>query len=526
MSLFRSIATVGGFTLISRITGFIRDILLAHFLGAGMAADAFFVAFKFPNLFRRLFGEGAFNAAFVPLFAKELEEDLPDVHRHASKFSAQAFSWLFAVLFCFVVIIEIAMPWAIYLIAPGFDSVPGKIELAQDLARITFPYLLFISLVSLLAGILNSLHHFAAAAATPILLNLTLIASLFLLPSLTGSVAYALAVGVFLAGVVQFIWLYGHVYRKGFGMVLVRPRLSPKVKTLMRRIVPGIVGASIYQINLLVDTILATMVAQGAVSWLYYADRVNQMPLGVVGVAVGTALLPLLSRQIKADKIDLAHYTQNRALEFALLLTVPAASGLFFLAEPIVAVLFERGAFSLAETRMTALALKALACGLPAYVAVKVFAPGFFAREDTATPVKVAGVALVVNVVLNLILMKPFGHVGIAAATACSAWLNAIVLFWLLNKRGFFTLDSQMIRRGAGIVMASIVMGGCLYAVSAWIADRMPEWLHESEISRVPILIGLIALGKLTFMLTASMMGAFSVTEVIGMLRRTPTPKD
>lgn len=475
MSLIRSIATVSSFTMISRITGFVRDMVIANFLGAGLAADAFFVALKLPNLFRRFFAEGAFNAAFVPIYSGEIEEsDSKDKKENnkesAKKFGNEAFSMLAIFLLLFVILFEIVMPWAIYAIAPGFAEDTEKISLATELSRITFPFLLFISLVSLLSGVLNSIEKFAAAAATPVILNICMIASLFLLKPFVGSYAHALAVGVSVAGVLQLIWLMVQAKKYGVCPRFIRPRFTPKVNLLFKRIIPGIMGAGVYQINVLIDTILVSFVANGAVSWLYYANRLNQLPLGVIGAAVGTALLPLLSKQIKTsienggDEKEVRE-TQNKALIFSMLITVPATVGLIALASPIVSLLFERGEFGSNETHMTAIAMIALTVGLPAYVLIKVFAPNFFARGDTKTPVKIATASMVVNVILNFALMFPFGHVGIAAATSISAWFSVLVYIISLKKRGYLNFDKKMMISLVKIVLCSFIMWGALWGL-------------------------------------------------------------
>jgi len=514
MALLRSIATVGGFTLLSRVVGFVRDILIAAVLGAGTVADAFFVAFKFPNLFRRLFAEGAFNAAFVPLFSGTLEAEGKD---RAKVFAREAFSTLALILAILVAVMEIIMPWAMIVFAPGFADVPGKTELAVELSRITFPYLLFISLVSLLSGVLNSMGKFAAAAGTPVLLNLVLILALLGLTPFTPTAGHALAMGVAVAGVAQFVWLMIACAKEGIDLSLVRPRLTPEVKTLLRRIVPGAVGAGVYQINLLVDTILASLVADGAVSYLYYADRVNQLPLGVVGVAVGTALLPLLSRQLKAGDDGAALHSQNRALEFALFLTLPSAFALMVLSDPIIAVLFERGAFGAEQAAATAKALAAFALGLPAYVLIKVFTPGFFARGDTKTPVQVAIIALLANIAFNLVLMGPLGHMGIALSTSLSAWLNAMTLAWLLKRQGRFSLDPRLKTRLPRILLACGLMTTALYGGLVLGSD----WLSAGPLlARGGVLSGLIGLGLGTYLLSAQLFGAVALGEVKKLVRR------
>lgn len=517
MNLIRAVSAIGSMTLLSRVFGFLRDILVANFLGAGAVADAFVVAFRFPNLFRRLFAEGAFAAAFVPLFARSLEGEGRDAAR---AFAEQAFSVLALILFVFVAVVEIAMPWLMPYLAPGFDTVPGKMDMATELSRIAFPYLFFISLVSLQSGVLNAFGKFTAAAAAPVLLNITLIAAMlgFGMHGSEAEAGAALTWGVFAAGFVQFAWLAWHCKRAGFPVRFVRPRLSDKVRTLGRRILPVVFGASLYQINLLIGTILATMVSDGAVSYLYYADRVTQLPLGVVGIAVGTALLPMISRQLEAGKDAEANHSQNRGVEFALLLTLPATLALAVLAEPIVRVLFERGAFTPADALATATALIAYAAGLPAYVGIRVFTPGFFAREDTKTPVKIAALCMVVNIALNLILMQRYGHVGIAAASSVSAWLNVLMLVIILTKRGHYAPDARVLRRIVGIIAASAAM-----AFGLWYAgDTMAVHLSAGAVERTAALIVLIAGGLALYVVSARIFGAFTMADIRAAVSRKP----
>jgi putative peptidoglycan lipid II flippase len=511
MNLLRSIATIGGITMISRVLGFVRDILIAAVLGAGMLADVFFIAFKFPNLFRRLFAEGAFSLAFVPIFAGILETGGKD---KARIFAGQALSLLAWTLLCFVIVIEITMPWMMVGFAPGFVSEPVKFALAVDLTRITFPYLLLISLVSLMAGILNSHGRFAAAAATPILLNLCMIGAILGLARWMETPAHALAWGVAGAGAAQFIWLFVHCLRAGMRLRLGRPRLTPKIKMLIRRILPVAVGAGIYQINLLVDTIIASLLPAGSISYLFYADRVNQLPLGVVGVAVGTALLPLLSRQVKAGETSAAMHSQNRSLEVSFLLTLPAAAALVVIAEPIIVVLFQRGAFGVQEAKATAAALAVYATGLPAYVLVKTMVPGFFAREDTITPVKVAAVSMVANLVLNLLLMGPFKHVGIAAATAASAWLNAGLLALILKKRGLLQIDRRLRERLPRTLIASAGMATVL-VLGQW---ALTGHLSGDEVGRAAALAALVSVGLIVFALLAQLAGAATLSDLKDLL--------
>jgi len=503
MNLKKSIFTVGGYTIISRLLGFVRDILIANFLGAGMQADVFFVAFRFPNLFRRLFAEGAFSAAFVPIFSDLWEKE---GRRRAHDFADHAFTILALILICFLIIVEIFMPWAIYLIAPGFDKIPGKVELAIELSRITFPYLLFISLVSLQSGVLNSLGKFAAAAAVPVILNITIIVTLIGFTSKGVNPGYVLSWAISIAGIIQFLWLFYYCQKEGLPIWFKKPRLSSKIKLLGKRALPVVFGASLYQLNLLIGTILASFISDGAVSYLYYADRVTQLPLGVFGVSVGTALLPTLSRQLSAGDEDAAIKSQNKGLEYSLLLTIPSTIALIIIPEPIIMVLFERGAFDHQATLATCNAMIAFALGLPAYVLIRVLAPGFFAREDTLTPVRVAGVSMVLNIILNILLMQKLGYVGIAMASSVSAWANALGLAFILRRKGGLVLNKKLKARVLKNSLASLLMGAGLYLGSGFFDFSM----MTSEIERVSSLGVLVGFSMVVFGILIYFFGAFS----------------
>ena len=513
MALLRSIATVGGYTLMSRILGFARDILIAALLGAGPIADAFFVAFKLPNFFRRLFAEGAFNAAFVPLFSRRLASEGTAA---AQIFATSVLSVMVAFLYVFVTLSQIAMPFLMYGFAPGFTDDPEKFQLTIELTRITFPYLLFISLVSLLGGILNSLGRFAAAAATPIILNIVLIGALLGATPHLPTAGHALAWGVAVAGVAQFVWLVVACHRAGMPLPLHWPRLSPGVRRVLRLMLPGAVGAGVVQINLLIDIVIASLLPTGAISYLYYADRVNQLPLGVVGIAIGTALLPLLSRQLREGATEDARNSMNRGIEVALLLTVPAAAALLVIAGPIITVLFERGEFSAATATATAQALMAYTIGLPAYVLIKVLGPGYFSREDTVTPVKIAIVCVAVNVILNLTLIHILAHVGIALATALSAWLNAFLLAWILRKRGHHWFDDRLRSRVLRIFIASAVMAAVL-----WLALQAIGPVFEASIpTKIAALAALVLGGLGLYAVLSIATGAVVPSDLKRMLSR------
>jgi putative peptidoglycan lipid II flippase len=511
-ALLKAISTIGGFTMISRLLGFVRDILIASFLGASLVADVFFVAFKLPNFFRRLFAEGAFNAGFVPLFTRIHQTD---GDKSAREFAEQALSVLLLALFVLVTLFQIFMPWVMTALAPGFQGNEVKFNLAVDLTRLTFPYLMFISLVSLMGGVLNALGRFAAVAATPILLNICLISSLLVFAPYLPSSGHALAWGVAAAGAVQFLWLMWALQREGWLLRLRWPRLTPRVRELLVLMAPAAVGAGIVQINLVIDIILASLLPEGSISYLFYADRLNQLPIGVVGVAVGTALLPMMSRRIAAGDDAGAAQALNRATEFSLLLALPAAMALVVIAEPLISVLFERGAFDASASRATSYALMAYALGLPAYVLVKVLTPGFFARLDTKTPVRIALIALAVNLVLNIALMIPFKHAGLALATAISAWVNVWLLYSTLRRRGYFPVDLRLARRLRKTVVAATIMGGGLFLAHKQLLD----WLAGDLVMRITALTILVGGGVVLYGLAVQFSGAARLGELKSQLR-------
>ncbi|MFQ3622366.1 MAG: murein biosynthesis integral membrane protein MurJ [Acetobacteraceae bacterium] len=514
--MLRAVLTVGGWTAASRVLGFVRDIMVAAALGAGPAADAFFVALKLPNVFRRLFGEGAFAAAFVPLFAGTLAAE----GRVAARRVAEgALSVLLAALSGLTLLAILFMPQAMAVLAPGFLDDPVRFPLAVELTRITFPYLLLVCLVAAMSGVLNGLDRFAAAAAAPLLFNAALIGGILAAEATAGSVAHGLAWGVAAAGVLQLLALAWALHAAGMPLALPRPRLTPEVRTLLRRMGPGAIGAGVTQINLMVDVIIASFLPAGAIAFLYYADRVTQLPLGVIGTAVGTAVLPKLSREARAGESGAAVATLNRAVELALLLTVPAAVGLGVAAWPIIRVLFGRGAFGEADVAATAAALAAYALGLPAYVLVKVLAPGFFARGDTRSPVKVAIVCVVLNIALNLLLIGPLGHVGIALATVLSAWVNAAALGVWLARDGRFAPDPRLRRFLPRLLLASVLMGVAVWAAgtlafASLLLARGLRWLG---------LAGLIGLGIAVFAAAALAFRLADPAELRALVRRRRT---
>jgi putative peptidoglycan lipid II flippase len=491
MSLIKSTATIGSYTLVSRVLGYVRDVTIASGLGASMLSDAFLVAFKLPNFLRRLFAEGAFNSAFVPQYAGMLATE---GEGKARQFASEAMAFLLLVLLVVAGVLIAIMPWFMHVLAPGFAANPEKFELTIALTRITMPYIIFISLVSLLGGILNSSGRFAAVAATPIIMNLCLIIIPFFLEGITPNGAYALAIAVMVSGVLQWLWLVYFCWRQGVLPKLVRPRLSPQVKKLMLLMAPVALGAGVAQINLVVDMILASYFGHG-VSYLYFADRINELPLAVIGIALGTALLPMLSRQIREGKHAEAAASQKRALELGLFLSLPSAAALVLLAEPIITVMFERGAFGVADTQATYRALMAFAVGLPAFILIKILGPGFFANEDTKTPFKIATFCVGVNLVLNLVLMQFLAHVGMALATSIAGWVNVALMAHILRKRGWMPPLGNTARECLKIIACCAFM---LAAISA-VLPLASAALSAGEAERAAALAGVVASGMLAY---------------------------
>lgn len=517
MSLMRSVARIGGLTMLSRVLGFARDALFAAVLGAGLAADAFMVAFRLPNFMRSLFAEGAFNAAFVPLYSRILAGE--DGSRRAARFAGEIGTLLTLALLALSALIMVFMAEAMTVLAPGFADEPAKFALAVELTRLTFPYLTFISLVSLQGAILNAHHHFGAPAATPIMLNLVLITALLLPHDALGlGVATTQAIAVSIAGMAQFLWLALHMQAHGLALRLYLPRFGPDLRRFFKLLGPAVIGAGIYQVNVLIDMILASLLPEGTVSYLFYADRLNQLPLAVIGIAISTALLPLLSRQLARGETDQALDSQNRALEGALLLTLPAAAALATLPETIVSVLFQRGAFTAADSAETAKALAVLACGLPAFTISKVFTPAFHAREDTRTPVRLAIIALFINLGVALAVMWDWHQAGLALASTVAAWANTLQLMVILRRRGYFKPDRRLITRSLRFALATAVMVGALLGLEV----LLRPYLAREILWRVGALLALCSAGGLVFLLTALASRAITLGDIRALVRRRP----
>lgn len=488
MSVLKATAIFGSFTLVSRILGFVRDILMAAVLGAGFITDCFVVAFKLPNFFRRLFAEGAFSASFVPIFSATLEKEGKE---EALNFAEEAFACLAITLLFFVGVIEIFTPALIYVIANGFTDDAVKFDLAVTLTRYTFPFILFISLVSLIAGVLNSLGKFSETAAAPIILNLCLISALLFSANVMETPAHTLAIAVSIAGIVQLIFLYRACLKAGYRIRIRWPRLTPKVKRLLIIMGPAALGAGVIQLNLLLDMVIASHLPDASMSYLYYADRLNQLPVGVIGVALGTVLLPFLSRSIASGNEAQVMKSQNQAIEMGLFFTIPATVAFIIVPDDLIHVLLERSNFSSEATLQTSLTLAAYAAGLPAYVLAKVFVPGYFARGDTKTPLKFAIIALFVNVSLNLILMQYFVHVGLAMATAISAWINVCLLAGGLIKYNRYKIERKLIIRLLKYILCSVFMGAIVWITQGFVHN----FIYGNTLSQIGGLLILVISG-------------------------------
>jgi len=524
MKLYRAFATVGGLTLVSRVLGFVRDILFAWAFGAGWVADAFNVAFRFPNLFRRLFGEGAFNSAFIPLFAKELEGE---GREQARRFAEEAMSGLVAVLVALTILAILTMPWLMYLLAPGFSATPEKFDLAVLLTQITFPYLLCMSLVALFSGVLNTFGKFVESSSVSIVLNLTLTAAIFVGFALgyhnepEGGIVQA--IGVFVAGVLQLWLLIGGLRRNNFTLKLRRPRMTERMRRLITLGIPGVIAGGVTQLNIMIGTVIASQ-EPGAVSQLYYADRLYELPLAIVGIAIGVVLLPDVARQLRAGNHAGVLDSQNRSLEFAMLLTVPAAVALAVVPIPIVKVLFERGAFTATDTASTAAVLSMFALGLPAFVMIKVFSPAYFAREDTRTPMRYAVASLIANTLGSVALFFLFRRIGwlpqlgIAVATTLGGWLNAGLLWATLVKRGHFAIDRRMARAFATILLSSVVMGVALVMAAHHLA---PQFVSDRGfLVHMLALALLVGTGLVVYALIVLLTGTINLRQLRNLIRR------
>ena len=525
-SLVKSVGTIGGLTMVSRVFGFARDMLLARVLGAGLAADAFQLAFTLPNTFRRLFAEGAFSVAFVPMYSRALHGEGGEAA--AAKFADDVLSVFLWVLLAFSTIMMIAMPGLVWILARDFQEVPGKFDFAVFLSRVTFPYLALVSLVAMLSGLLNARSRFAPGAFAPVLLNITLISGIVSGWWLRGPggddriVATALAIAVSIAGIVQLAYLWWAVRRAGLRLHWRLPKLTPEVRRLGMLILPATFGAGIYQISQFVDTFFATSLPQGSLTLLKLADRLNQLPLGIVGIALGTAILPMLSRHIHGGDAAEAQRLQANAFEIATLLTLPAAAALAICAPAFVTAFFVGGKFTEADGLIMAQIVVALIAGLPAYVIVKILNPGFFAREDTKTPVWTALASLTVNIAINLYVVERYGIVGLAAATAVSASINCLLLYTVLHRRGWFHFTGKLAAKIARQLIAVAAMAALLWVLM----PLMAPYYSGNAFERIWSLALLCGAGGAVFFIAAFLVGALDKDLVAMLTRRRGKPAE
>jgi len=505
--LFKIISIVGSLTFLSRILGYFRDLLIARVIGAGLISDCFFVAFKLPNLFRRILGEGAMNAAFIPVVSGVRTKS---GKKSADVFFSNIFSFLLVALLAFVLILEIFMPLIITLIAPGFSDNPEKFNHSINLTRLTFPFVLFICLTSLMGAYLNTLGKFASMAVTPIILNLSLIFTLLIFFKSENFflISSTLSFAVSIAGIIQVIWMYYNIRRNksklSINFSFLKTFKSDKeITKFFKLLLPAILGNGAYQINLLIDMILASTLPDGSISFLYYADRVNQLPLGVLGIAIGTALLPVLSSQVKKNQNKEAEKSISKAIKFGILFSIPAFLGLLIFSENIISFLFFRGAFEYKDVQATSLALIALSCGLPAFIMIKILVIPFFANEDTKTPIKISLFCMSINLILNLILIREFLHVGLAISTSVSAWINFILLFYILNKNLKYSFDISIFKVFLKVSLASLTMSYIVLKTYEFMINNfeMYTFYNTNFILLLCIIFGIIIYSALMYFL-------------------------
>ncbi|MEP2030840.1 MAG: murein biosynthesis integral membrane protein MurJ [Paracoccaceae bacterium] len=508
--LMSGFLTVGMWTMLSRVLGFVRDAMILAYLGTGPLYEAYVVAFRLPNMFRRFFAEGAFNMAFVPMFSKKLEAD-----EDAQGFAQDAFSGLASVLILLTLIAQLVMPWLIYALASGFAG-QEQFGLSVEFGRIAFPYIVFISLAALLSGVLNATGRFAAAAAAPVMLNVLLVGGMAFAASTGGNISRALIWMIPFAGVAQLVLVWFAAARAGFVLRLSLPRWTPELSRLVRLAVPAALAGGVVQINLLVGQQVASYFDK-AVGWLYAADRLYQLPLGVVGIAVGIVLLPDLSRRLAANDDEGGRDAVSRAAEIALALTIPAAVALVVVPLPLVSVLFERGATTADDSASIAIAVAIYGLGLPAFVLQKVLQPLYFAREDTVTPFRYAVVAMVLNAAIAIALAPIIGWIAPAIATTVAGWAMVVLLNFGARKMGpVAKFDARFHKRIWRIIAAALLMGGLLWFASAILLGPflgMTGWRYLA-------LLGLISIGILSYFLLGKMLGAFRLSDLKGAFRR------
>ena len=505
MNLIKSTGTFSFFTIISRLLGYLRDILIAIFLGTGPLADVFFVAFRIPNTFRRLFSEGTFNAAFVPSYASEIAKG----KEQSDKFANDIFNLLILGLLFFTLIIEMLMPLFIYLIAPGFEGEIKKMELAIILTRITFPFLFFISLSSFFSAILNSHNRFAVASAAPIILNILLIGVLFFGKVLDDELVYYLSYAVTISGIIQFIFLYFFVKKFYSPSFTFKISINDKVRNFFKKLLPSIFSSGVTQINILVGTIIASFQAS-AVSYLYYADRIYQINLAIAGVAIGTVILPQLSRYISEKDNDKILIIQNKALELSLFLSIPATIALLIASEEIISALFGYGSFDEIGVKNSAKALFYFSIGLPAFSLIKVFSSFFFARNNTKLPFYISSISILLNIGISVYYFKSLGFIIIPIATTISSWFNCVLLFIFLKKENFFEFNLVFFNRFLRISISAILMGLFFNYLIIFFQDNLT---HDQDFKSIYV-VGIVLLGLIFYLLIAILIKAFKISDI------------
>ena len=511
---FRSFFTVSFYTFLSRILGFVRDIFIAKFLGSTVTADAFFVAFRLPNFFRRVLAEGAYSAALIPVFSGVVIDSKDDYE--AADFVENTMSLLLFVTIILTFIFYFGMPYIIQILAPGFSANKEAFDLAVHFGKIIFPYLIFISLVAHFTAIINVHGKFAAGAFTPAILNISFILSLFLLTPQLSSAGHALSYGVLIGGLFQFVFMY-RVILKFYRPRIRIPQLNVMLKKFFRLFFPGVVGSGVIQLNIIVGTIIASFLPVGAISHIYYADRLNQLPLAIFGISMGIVLLPNLSKAIKNESKKKINIIQNRSLEFSLLISLPSAVGLYILSTPIIHILFERGAFLVEDTLYTAQVLSIFSLGLPAYIFIKVLVTCFFAREDTKTPLYVSIISVAINVVLSLLLISTMREMGIALATTVSAWINTLLLFFILRFKKILILDTIFLKNSLKIVISVLVMLGGCYALNEIVFTSLDNFNFSIKVG---CLLLIIICCKIIYLTMIFMLKVLSFQDLKGYIQK------
>ena len=505
MNLLKSTGTFGFYTIISRLLGYLRDILIAIFLGTGLLADAFFVAFRIPNTFRRLFSEGTFNAAFVPSYASEMVKG----KKKSNKFANDIFNLLFLGLLSITLLVQLFMPTFVSLVAPGFVGDIDKMDIAITLTRITFPFLLFICLASFFAAILNSHNKFAAASGAPIILNIILVLVLLFSSSLGDTLVYYLSYGVSLAGLLQLLFLYKFVSKHYLIKINFQIKITAKVKIFFNKLLPSIFSSGVTQINILVGTIIASFQAS-AVSYLYYADRIYQINLAIAGIAIGVVVLPQLSKYVQSKKKDKIILIQNKALELSLFLSLPACIALILGSEQIISALFGYGSFNETAVLNSSLALYYFAIGLPAFALIKVFSSFFFANHNTKTPFYISLISVLLNVLISVYYFNEVGFIIIPIATTISSWFNGILLFLFLKNKNLFSFNKIFLIKFVKIVFASILMGFVFQFLLNFFQTELA--FEQKAKSFYLVLSALLGLGS--YLLICYFIKAFKISDI------------